>query len=209
VGAREDATAVDYDAWGSQERLLVWEHPLNAASQQGVPAAERKPDGQYVVFVDVAQGVGGTLEERDYSAIQVLDHITRMQVARWRSRVDIHDLPLLALLTALYYNEAWLAVEKTGSRDRRGRRAAEGLPLPPHVPHAPPGDDERRQHGPQIGWSTDRRTKPLMEMTFGQALKDETHGLRDVTTAREISTYVEDPKNRRSTARRRARSTTC
>jgi hypothetical protein len=71
--------------WGSQERLLVWEHPLNAVSQEGVPDHQRKPDGQYVVFVDVAEGVAGTLEERDFSAIQVLDHITRMQVARWRS----------------------------------------------------------------------------------------------------------------------------
>jgi hypothetical protein len=35
-----------------------------------------------------------------------------------------------------------------------------------------------------------------MEMSFGQALKDGTHGLRDVVTARQISTYVEDPKNR-------------
>jgi hypothetical protein len=136
---REDATAVDYDAWGSQERLLVWEHPLNAASQQGVPAAERKPDGQYVVFVDVAQGVGGTLEERDFSAIQVLDHITRMQVARWRSRVDIHDLPLLALLTADVLQRGVAGGREDRPRDRRGRRAAEGLPLPPHVPHAPPG----------------------------------------------------------------------
>jgi hypothetical protein len=195
---------------GRRSGCMVWEHPLNAASQQGVPAAERKPDGQYVVFVDVAQGVGGTLEERDFSAIQVLDHITRMQVARWRSRVDIHDLPLLALLTAMYYNEAWLAVEKTGL----GIGVVDALQKDYHYRRMyrthRPGDDEVGDNtGRQIGWSTDRRTKPLMEMAFGQALKDETHGLRDVTTAREISTYVEDPKNRRSTARRRARSTTC
>jgi hypothetical protein len=111
---REDATTEDYDAWGSQERLLVWEHPVNAATQAGLAPHERKPDGQYVVFLDVAEGVGGTLEERDFSAIQVIDHVTKMQVARWQSRVDIHDLPLLALMVAVYYNEAWLAPEKTG-----------------------------------------------------------------------------------------------
>jgi hypothetical protein len=35
-----------------------------------------------------------------------------------------------------------------------------------------------------------------MEQTFGQALKDGSHGLRDVPTGREFTTYVEDEKNR-------------
>jgi hypothetical protein len=34
-----------------------------------------------------------------------------------------------------------------------------------------------------------------MEQTFGQALREGTHGLRCVPTAREASTYVQDPKN--------------
>jgi hypothetical protein len=39
-----------------------------------------------------------------------------------------------------------------------------------------------------------RRAKYLMEQTFGTALKEGWHGLRDVATAREASTYVQDPK---------------
>jgi hypothetical protein len=38
-------------------------------------------------------------------------------------------------------------------------------------------------------------SKPLLEQTFGQVLRDGDHGLRDVATGREFTTYVEDPKN--------------
>jgi hypothetical protein len=87
------------------------------------------------MFVDVAQGQGNTLEERDYSAIQVLDHVSHEQVARYRSRIPIHDLPLVALLIGTYYNEAWLAPEVTGlgigvvdalAKDYRYRRIYRG-----------------------------------------------------------------------------------
>ena len=188
----------DDETWGgAREQLLVWEHPVNATTEAGKPEHERKPDGQYVVFVDVAQGAGSTTEDRDWSAIQVLDHITRLQVARYRSRVSIHDLPLLALLVATYYNEAWLAVEKTGlgigvvetlMKDYRYRRLYRTRRA---------GDDERgdpKDH--LVGWSTNPATKPLLEQTFGQLLKEGADGLRDPATAREYTTYVEDPKNR-------------
>jgi hypothetical protein len=195
--AREDAEPADFDVWGSQERLLVWEHPLNAVSQGGVPDHQRKPDGQYIVFVDVAEGVAGTIEERDFSAIQVLDHITRKQVARWQSRVDVHDLPLIAYLVALYYNTAWLAPEKNSM----GVGVVDVLQKDMHYPrmyrtHRPGDDQIGDAEGRRIGWETNRRTKPLMEMSFGLALKEGTHGLRDVVTARQLTTYVQDPKNR-------------
>jgi hypothetical protein len=180
---------------GRTHRLRVWGHPLNEVTQSGLAPAERRPDGQYVVFVDVAQGQGGT-DDGDYSAIQVLDHVRRVQVASYRSRIPIHDLPLLAYLVALYYNEAWLAVEVTGlgigvvdalAKDYRYRML--------YRRHRA-GDDERADARERlIGWSTDLRTKPLMEQTMGQALREGTHGIRCVMTAREFSTYVQDPKN--------------
>lgn len=192
---RGEESAVDFDKWGRTHRLRVWEHPVNAVSQEGVPEPERKPDGQYVVFVDVARGRDATSEDRDYNAIQVLDHVTRLQVASYRSRIPIHDLPYLCLLVATYYNEAWLAVEATGlgigvvdalQKDfryrlmyRRRRR----------------GDDERGDSRERmIGWETTLASKPLMEQTMGQALKDGSHGLRCRQTGRELTTYIEDEK---------------
>jgi hypothetical protein len=189
-------TPEDEARWPLGARLLVWEHPLNALTQAGLALDKRKPDGQYVEFVDVAEGGRGEGEDPDYSVIQVIDHITRLQVARYRSRVPIHELPLLALLVAVYFNEATLAVEKTGlgvgvvdalAKDYRFRRMYRTRR---------PGDDQRADAaGDRIGWETTGRTKPLMETTFGALLKTGDHGLRDPATARELTTYVEDPKN--------------
>jgi hypothetical protein len=67
-----------------------------------------------VIFADIAQGQGNTEVDGDWHAVQVLDHVTRMQVARYRSRIALHDLPLLLVLLGLYYNEAWLAPEVNG-----------------------------------------------------------------------------------------------
>lgn len=192
----EQIEPVDLDRWGATHQLRVWGHPLNEVTQAGLTADKRKPDGQYVVFIDVAQGQGGTAEDGDYSAIQVLDHVSRRQVASYRSRIPIHDLPLLAYMVASYYNEAWLAIEVNGlgigvvdalAKDYRYRML--------YRRHRA-GDDERADARERlIGWNTDLRTKPLMEQTFGQALREGTHGLRCVQTAREASTYVQDPKN--------------
>jgi hypothetical protein len=183
---------VDLDRWSATHRLRVWQHPLNEHTQAGLPLDRRRPDGQYVMFVDVAQGTA----DGDYSAIQVIDHVTRLQVCSYRSRVPIHDLPLIAYLVATYYNEAWLAIEATGlgigvldalAKDYRYRML--------YRRHRA-GDDERTDTRDRLlGWSTDLRTKPLMEQTFGQALREGTHGLRCVQTAREATTYVIDPKN--------------
>lgn len=196
---REDMTPEDHDLWGFDDLLQVWEHPLNERSQEGVPEPERKPDGQYVVFADIAQGVGSTKEESDWTAVQVIDHVTRMQVARWRSRIAIHDLPLALFLIASYFNEAILAPEVTGlgigptdalQKDYRYRRMYRRRRA---------GDDQRQDVREQlIGWETTLRTKPLMETTFGEVLADETllAGLRDPLTGREFTTYVSDERGR-------------
>ena len=47
-------------------------------------------------------------------ACLLIDHVTKAQVAEWRGTLDAHDLRMLTLATALYYNEAWIGVETTG-----------------------------------------------------------------------------------------------
>lgn len=197
-----EITAEDSDRWGMQAMLRVWEHPVNETSQETVPEAERRPDGQYVAFVDIAQGDGTTGEDRDYSVIQVVDHVTRLQVARYRSRVPIHDLPILAYLVGLHYNLAWLAPEVTGLGIGVLDALAKDLRYPRLYRRRRAGDDRRAdQREELLGWQTDLRTKPLMEQTMGQALKEGTHGLRDVATARQFTTYVEDDRGRHGAQR--------
>jgi hypothetical protein len=187
----------DFDVWGTTHRLRVWEHPVNAETQVDVPTGEVRPDGQYVAFADVAQGEGATAEERDFHAIQVLDHLSKMQVLSYRSRIALSDFPLVLLLVGLYFNGAWLAPEANGP----GIGVVDALVKDYHYKRVyrrrRAGDDRRGDEtGYLMGFLTDRRTKPLMEMTFGQALKEGTHGLRCVQTGREATTYVSDERGR-------------
>jgi hypothetical protein len=184
----------DRELWGDT-RLRVWEHPLNEATQQGLLAPA--PDGQYVVFGDVAGGEGETLEERDYHAVQVLDHLSLMQVCSYDSRIDFANYPLILLLVAVYYNSAWLAPEASGLGIGIVDRIAKDYRYPRIYRRHRAGDDQRQDARQFVlGWNTDRGTKPLMEQTMHTALKEGTHGLRCLRTGRQFTTYVEDAKNR-------------
>jgi hypothetical protein len=184
----------DRELWGSSPagHLHVWEHPVNEFTQQEIAEEKREPDAQYVNFTDVAQGEGSTTEVRDYSAIQIVDHLSKLQVARWRGRPSLHDLPLITLLIGIYYNLAWIAPEKTGLGIAVVDSLQKDYKYPRIYRTRRRGDDQRTDQDQRLlGWSTNPQTKPLMEMTFGELLKEEVDGLRDIATAREFTTYVE------------------
>lgn len=190
--------------------LEVWEHPFRSVadlqSQYATGAIsetqlegelerslEREP-GCYIVTVDVAGDPVASGKDGDFHAIQVIDHISKQQVAAWRGRVDHADLRLLALLVALYYNEAYLAVEVTG-----GPGLSVAVPLQQDYRykfmHRRREVDTRTQRETQkVGWDTNRATKPLIEGAMLDAFKDGTHGIRQMATALEFNTYVIDEK---------------
>jgi hypothetical protein len=100
-------------------------------------------------------------------------------------------------LIGLYYNYAWLAPEVNGPGQGVIDALAKDLRYRRLYRRHRPGDDQRADaSGTLLGWLTTRPSKVLMEQTFGEALKDGWHGLRDVPTGREFTTYVEDEKNR-------------
>lgn len=191
----DQALPEDYETWQAGGSLQVWEHPINAKTE--AEAQEPRPDGQYIVFGDVAQGAGTTAEDRDFSAIQVIDHVEKRQVARYVSRIDIHEFPMLLFLVATYYNMAWLAPEVQGLGIGVVDALVKDLRYPRVYRRRRAGDDRRTdQREELLGWSTDGRTKPLMEQTFAQSLKDGTHGMRDPMTARQFTTYVSDERGK-------------
>lgn len=160
----------------------VWEHPR----------AEEDGPRSYVAFADVASGEDQTSSlESDYSAIQVIDHKSREQVAEWRSRCDRDEVALQALLVALYFNDALLGVETTGGygmtvveilwkrmqyRKLYRRRAMGSV----------------RGDRPQalLGWDTNRKTKPGMEDEALALLREGSHGIRSLRLVSEMRTYV-------------------
>ena len=196
--------------------LSVWEHPragedgfdvpvdLPAAAQASAreqrdaarrEALERGP-GQYVVAADVAEGERNTFTSGDYHAVHVLDHVTKTQVAEYESHLDLHLLARWVFLVALYYNEALLAVERNGP----GVAVVEPLKndLRYRYLYKQRKVDQQQSHKirEKIGWTTDQVTKPELEVTFAQALQEETHGIRSIRCARQLNTYVEDERGR-------------
>lgn len=166
-----------------------WELPLEEDEQ---PTKD-----PHIVVVDPASGEGNTTGEEDFHAIQVLNHRTKEQVARLRTRqLDPDEVALQALLAALYYHDAMISVEVTGGygvpivrklwdaygwRRMFKRKAVEAA-----------GDETTNR----LGWDTNRRTKPLMIAGFHEMLREGTHGLRDLSTALELRTYITDNKGR-------------
>ena len=71
---------------------------------------EPEPRHQYIVSVDTAHGV----EDGDFSCIQVLDRIGRVQVAEYYSRTPPNIVAEQARLVATFYNNAVLVPEVDG-----------------------------------------------------------------------------------------------
>jgi hypothetical protein len=177
----------------------VWEHPTPAV--EGRSNEPVQAPGAYVIGVDVS---GGELEERDvdkpaFHAIEVVDHRTRRQVAEYRSRVDHDLLAREVLLAALYYNEAWVAVEVTGGygipvarilrRDYRFRRMFYRRSVDRAI-------HERRED--RLGWDTNSVTKPLLEEHAVKLVREGIDGVRSRTLATEMLTYVKKDTRGRS-----------
>src|SRR5499427_1385733 len=212
------------DMRAGEHVLQVWEHPRPAGEPPTLPTGPTVPTaaspahlleaqarrqaeedqllaqqpagaGAYVIGVDVAQGEANTFSAGDFSVAAIFDHHDHSQVAIHESRMDIHELPLWLLLIALYYNEATLAVEVNAggiavvdplTRDYRYRRMFRRTRI----------DRIRNTTEDKPGWETNSVTKPAAEATFGLALQDGTHGVHDLGTARQLTTYVIDERGR-------------
>jgi hypothetical protein len=153
-------------------------------------------DGLYVIGVDVSGGVAESEDSKGEPAkhaIEVIDHRTREQVAEYSSRCDPDLLAEHAYLTALYFNEAWLAIEVTGSW---------GLPIARKIgmdwryrfsyrrkTHERTEDREQDR----LGWDTNRATKPILLALGQEIVRGERHGIRSVHLAREMLSYIQLP----------------
>lgn len=155
------------------------------------------PHDQFIVSVDPATGEENTTGKPDFSVIQVIDHRTKRQIARLRTRrLDADELAEQALLAAMFYNDALITVETTGGY---------GIPVTRKLWD---GFGWRRMYkrrsleqktakaSDRLGWDTNRRTKPQMIEGLREMLREGTHGLRDPQTVFEMQTYVIDSKGR-------------
>lgn len=170
--------------------MRLWEHPVNEASEAGKPLDARRPEGQYIIACDPMSGEQNSDDELARHGVQVIDHRTLEQVATYDSRVDPDELADLLFATGLYFNTGWVVVEMTG-----------GYGIPVYNRLAKLGyrrlynrvqSHEERILDPseKLGWSTNLKTKPLLEARAAELLRQGVHGLRCMTTALQLTTYV-------------------
>lgn len=155
---------------------------------------DENPAGDYVIGVDVSGGNTETTRDPDYHAIQVIDHETLEQVAVYRSRIEPEQLAEVVLLTALYFNNAWVGIERTGGW---------GMPILrilwldyryPHVFRQKQMGKTAERSDQRLGWDTNQKTKPELVSGMAGLLQNEVDGIKCRMTADEVRTYTRTEK---------------
>lgn len=175
----------------------VWEQPD--------PGDDERARGAYIVAVDPAGGEENEKGELAWHAIQVIDHRSKAQVAEWRSRIDPDLIAEQALLAALLYNKALIAIEVTGGYGgfiARKLRRDYGYPL---VYRRRPLSKDRDKQEEVLGWATTPGTKPYLEGRAAELLRtrygDDVEEVdpsivRSRVLAREFATYIRDERGK-------------
>lgn len=178
---------------GEKARWRLWAAP----QQEHEHAGERVPSGQYLAFCDPASGeIDDKGVKHAEHAIEVIDHRTRRQVAEWIAQEDPDLCALEILKVALYFNEAWVNVEKTGGY---GLSMLRKIRLDYHYPRVYTDESKDRRtesRNDRLGWSTDSVTKPLMEAQGIELLRLEKDGIRSAVLPRQMLTFIRDERGR-------------
>lgn len=171
-----------------------------ATMERGIERAMAGIPDQFVGGVDPAGDIDQVDGREDadtaYNAVEFIDHRTGDQVAEFRARLDHDQVAMEAFKAGLFFEEAWLGVEVTGGYGiaiasilwkRLGyRRLFTRQKM----------DGKKQTSSDRLGWSTDRKTKPLMEAGMAELLREGTHGIRSPGLALELTTYVKDERGR-------------
>jgi hypothetical protein len=172
----------------------VWEHP----DRGGMDFDTMQPQepGHYVIAVDPASGQENE-GELDASSVQVINHRTLEQCAELTVRhLDGDELAREVLLAALYFNQAWVNVERTGGH---GVPILRRLRLDYRYPriYMERSKDRRMEHtSDRMGWSTDSASKPMLIDRGKELLREEVDGIRSRHLALELLYYVMDDRGR-------------
>jgi hypothetical protein len=170
-------------------------NPNAAPFRLWLPEDEAKARSRdYIVGVDPSGGNTETTKETDYHAIEVIDHKSREQVAEYRSRIEPERLAPLLLLVAMWFNGAWLAIERTGGH---GAGLLRILWRDFHYPFVYRSKrtgqtSEKTEH--RLGWDTNMRTKPEMVAGMAGLLHEEVDGIKSRALADEVRAYTRTEK---------------
>lgn len=172
----------------------IWERPVHTSIDPETMKA--RDAGSYVVSVDPASGDENEGETAAH-AITVIDHRSLKQVAELEVKhLDADEIAEQTLLAAMYYNTAWVVVERTGGwgipilqRLRQDYRYARL--------YTERSKDRRTEHmSDRMGWSTDTASKPMLLARGRQLLREEVDGIRSRRLALQLLYYVADERGK-------------
>lgn len=181
-----------------------WEKP--DPGERHADPEQSRPPGQYVIELDAASGVETASEGSDYFAIQVINHRTLEQVARWHAReIDPNIATQQLYLAALLYSvevefpdgtkrlwRPWVAIETTGGFGQSAATTLWKIWKYPMLYFRAPAERKSQKQQDRLGWSTDTATKPLLVDHAQDLLRLGKTGIKDHATAAEMQTYVRD-----------------
>jgi hypothetical protein len=154
-------------------RFLVWEEP--------------KANTKYILAADVSEGL--LSDKRDFSSVDVINHLTGEQVANWHGKVSPDTLGKIIYIIGRRYGFAYAAIE----RNNHGIGVIERLldlkypNLYVETQHEPPHKPRKR-----YGWVTHKTNKPAMIDNLVEEVAQNTHKIRCAGTFKEMLTYKEE-----------------
>lgn len=188
--------------WADRERgeLAEWRHWAAPRPERWVERDGGKVyvgPGQYLVNVDPASGEEDDTEHAHaHHAIEVIDHASRKQVAELEVQCPVRELALQAYLAALYWNRAWVTVERTGgwglpvleilAFELKWSRLYERETL----------DQRITSRQDRLGWDTSPETKTLLIAELERVLFETPELIRSRRVAAQMLTYIKDKRGR-------------
>lgn len=169
----------------------VWEMPRQRCeTDDGV--IEK---GQYIIGGDASGGdeIEGT---GAYHVLSVCDHRTRRQVAEYRSRIDPDELALEALKACLFFNNAWIGIEVTGSWGGPAMRRLWKDFKYPFVYFRKRLDSAGEKQEDRLGWHTGFAEKKMIVAELKEMLRCGDDGTMSRGLADEYGWYILDDRNR-------------
>ncbi len=170
--------------------LKIWKNPAKISRR----------DSRYITVVDV----GGRSDTSDWSVIAVIDRgEERGQkpelAAQWRGHTDHDLLAWKAAQIALYYNKALLAIESNTLETESTEGSNAGYILDEIADHYPNiycrnvYDRLTGTCSPQIGFHTNRSTKPLVVNHHIATVRDSRYVEHDMDAVDEHASYERKP----------------
>ena len=142
---------------------------------------------QYVIGADVAEG----LATGDYSVAVVMDSNLNI-VAKWKGHIDPDLFGKEIVKIAKMYNEAYVAVEN----NNHGLTTLKSILNEEYYNlfYTKTYDKVNDEISKKLGWSTNRKTKPLAIDKLAEYIREKFFGLWDVEIVSEMYSYVIDDK---------------